>query len=1343
MEVSYQRHKKVERNNDAPIIEDWVSDDEDDVEPILCCPIVHKHMVPRRSLNEDWLKTVNNARPINTVRSVNTARPFSTARSFNTVRPSYTAHPKSTVHCARPRTYFQNQAPSTVHKPFYKKIALTKRTGRQNVNTVRARWGSNLLSLSNVGFGKPINLMVQSMVFNKYNSLIAEARSKSVMAWVPRYYLHKVLCAEQFSANDKGKFFGCGILKAMSGNISPSLDFKDFDGGYVTFGGGANGVKVQTSLVSHRCLVTIKNYVIFTSILECLVLSPNFKLPDENQILLKIPRQDNMYSFDMKNIVPKDGLTCLMANKGLLRNQLLGLEGLVLVKFKKVLINLSRKNLVEIALKRFEDMTQTCVACLNTASNHQPLVRPKAFNPITKPLFMLHMDLFGPTFVSSLMHKKYCLVVTDDYSRFSWVFFLRSKDETSEILKNFIKEVENLVDKKVKIIRSDNGTEFKNKVMDEFCREKGIKREYSVARTPQQNGVAERKNRTLIEAARTMLADSKLPTTFWAEAVSTACYVQDSPDAGFKPSREEEKIDSKHPENKDSEVPNTDEPRVHQEQDANVNNTNNINTIVYSNNDEEVGVEADMNNLATTIPVNPIPTTRVHKDHPLKQIIEDIHSGPQTRRMTNNVNKHVEPKKRAIGTKWVYRNKKDDRDIMVRNKARLVAQGYTQEEGIDYDEVFAPVARIEAIILFLAYASFMNFIVYQMDVKSAFCMAQLFQMSSMGELTFFLGLQVKQKDDGIFISQDKYVADILRKFDFSTVKTTSTPMETNKALLKDEEAADVDVLWIQNQLLDYGYNFMNTKIYIDNESTICIVKNLVFHSKTKHIKIRHHFIRDSYEKRLIQLIKIHTDYNVADLLTKAFDVSRFQYLIARYLEWNGTAAKDEFQVSAVRWEDRMEKAATTASSLEAKKDSGNINRTQSMATLNESFPQGTDLGSGPRVNAGVSKLMLLSINLLLQFWATAKAKTVNGKCQKQALVDKKKVIITEKSVRTNLMLEDAKGIECLPNDVIFEQLTLIGAKTTAWNEFSSTMESAIILFLDKQVEGMSKHKGIYVTPSHTKKIFANMKREEKGFFGRITPLFQTMMVQASEYMGEDLADPINSHSTPIITQPSSSKPQKKKSKKKQRKDSGPTEPIYDEATNEEPISTPSFDPPQSGEDRLQLTELMNLCTKLQKQVLDLEEAKTTQAKEIASLKKRVKQMAKRKKSRTSGLKRLRTVREEIADLDANKEVTLSDESQERYDEEMLFDIQDDLQGEEVVTEKEVAKKEVSTADPVNTAGEVVTTASATTTIDELTLAQTLIEIKAAKPKVVTTSATTITTAVASTRPSAKRIVFHD
>ncbi|GKE91284.1 hypothetical protein Tco_1572379, partial [Tanacetum coccineum] len=187
-----------------------------------------------------------------------------------------------------------------------------------------------------------------------------------------------------------------------------------------------------------------------------------------------------------------------------------------------------------------------------------------------------------------------------------------------------------------------------------------------------------------------------------------------------------------------------------------------------------------------------------------------------------------------------------------------------------------------------------------------------------------------------FISQDKYVAKILKKFNFANVKTASTPIETQKPLVKDEEAsnsmlvldsdyagANLDrksttggcqfldrrliswqskkqtivatstteaeyvaaaiccgqVLWIQNQMLDYGFNFMNTTIYIDNESTICIVKNPVYHSKTKHIAIRHHFIRDAYEKKLIQVLKIHTDDNVADLLTKAFDVSRFQFLV--------------------------------------------------------------------------------------------------------------------------------------------------------------------------------------------------------------------------------------------------------------------------------------------------------------------------------------------------------------------------------------------------------------------------------------------------------------------------------
>nr|GFC78161.1 putative ribonuclease H-like domain-containing protein [Tanacetum cinerariifolium] len=185
---------------------------------------------------------------------------------------------------------------------------------------------------------------------------------------------------------------------------------------------------------------------------------------------------------------------------------------------------LVRHNLVRgLPTKCFEN-DHTCTACLK-GKQHKASCKSKLVNSVTKSLHTLHMDLFGPTSISSISHKWYCLVVTGDFSRFTWTFFLKTKDETSGILRKFITEIENLKDLKVKIIRCDNGGEFRNQEMNDFCSRKGIKREFSNARTPQQNGVAKRRNRTLIEVARTMLADAKLPVTFWAEAVNTACYV--------------------------------------------------------------------------------------------------------------------------------------------------------------------------------------------------------------------------------------------------------------------------------------------------------------------------------------------------------------------------------------------------------------------------------------------------------------------------------------------------------------------------------------------------------------------------------------------------------------------------------------------------------------------------------------------------------------------------------------------------------------------------------------------------------------------------------------------------
>ncbi|GKB83968.1 hypothetical protein Tco_0950863 [Tanacetum coccineum] len=456
----------------------------------------------------------------------------------------------------------------------------------------------------------------------------------------------------------------------------------------------------------------------------------------------------------------------------------------------------------------------------------------------------------------------------------------------------------------------------------------------------------------------------------------------------------------------------------------------------------------------------------------------------------------------------------------------------------------------------------------------------------------------------------------------------------------------------------------------------------------------------------------------------------------------------------------------------------------------EGFEQIVDFLNASSIRYALTVNPIIYTSCIQQFWATVKVKTVNGEVQLQALVDGKKIIITESTIRRDLQLEDAEGIDCLPNAAIFEQLTLMGyeklsqkltfykaffspqwkflihtilqclsAKTTAWNEFSSTMASTIICLAINQkfnfskyifdTGDMSNHKRIYVKPSHTKKVFGNIKREGKGFSRRVTPLIPTMMVQAQQEQGEGSANPTDPQHTPIIAQPSSSQPQKKhKPRKPKKKDtqipqsSVPSDNIAEETINEENVPTHSNDPLLSGEDRLKLEELMALCTNLQNKVLDLEHTKTTQALEIDSLKRRVKKLEKEQRSRTHGLRRLYKVGlsvrvvsskdeglseydaskqgKKIYDIDADEDITL-----ENVHDEDMFDT-DVFNDKEVFAGHDMAKKEVSTADPVTTVGEVVTTANvevsiasptaATITIIELTLAQILAELKSARPK---------------------------
>ncbi|GJT15891.1 hypothetical protein Tco_0874597 [Tanacetum coccineum] len=459
------------------------------------------------------------------------------------------------------------------------------------------------------------------------------------------------------------------------------------------------------------------------------------------------------------------------------------------------------------------------------------------------------------------------------------------------------------------------------------------------------------------------------------------------------------------------------------------------------------------------------------------------------------------------------------------------------------------------------------------------------------------------KDDGIFISQDKYVDEILKKLGFSTVKTASTTMETLKPLMKDKNVEDVDVHLYRSMI---GSLMYLTSSRPDIMFVVCACARFQLTPKVSHL----HAV-----KRIFRYLKGQPKLGLWYPKDSPFDLEA--YTDSDY----------------------------AGASLDRKYTTGERELVRIKIDDGNAFWNEIGVNAGDSVNAARHTLTTAS------FWATAKAKTVNGEVQIQALVDGKKVIVTETSVRRALQLKDAEGTECLPNATIFAELERMGAKTTAWNEFSSTMASTVILFLDKQVEGMTKHKEIYVTPSHTKKVFANIKRGGKGFSER-----------------------------------------KKQPRRKQRKDtevpqpSGSTKPITDEAANAEHVPTHSNDPLFSGEDRLQLKELLELCTKLSESVLDLENTKTSQAAEITKLKERIKKLERRNK------------------------VTLVDEAQGRNDDNLMFDTG-------VFDEHEVeVEKVVSTA-------EVTTVSATTTTVDELTLTQTLIEIKAAKPKAITTVVT--------------------
>nr|GEZ15427.1 putative ribonuclease H-like domain-containing protein [Tanacetum cinerariifolium] len=817
---------------------------------------------------------------------------------------------------------------------------------------------------------------------------------------------------------------------------------------------------------------------------------------------------------------------------------------------------------------------------------------------------------------------------------------------------------------------------------------KGIKREFSVPRTPQQNGIAERKNKTLIEAAKTMLADSLLPIPFWAEAVNTACYVQNrvfmrpfgcpmtilntldplgkfegkvdkgflvgyyvnskafrvfnsrtrivqetlhvnflenkpnvvgigptwlfdidnltrtmnyqpvtvgnqsNPNAGFQEEIDAENIGEKatqqymlfpvwstgslnssnkeedatfdgkeHDAEKPESVVNlspSSSARSGEQDDMTKKKDKGKSSIEYFtgnryfNVDFEDYSEDSSNNVSAA---GPIPNTwksllQDASQTPEMLEREDIaysdHENVGAEANFNNLETSITEEllqfkmqkvwilvdlphsKRAIGTKWVYRYKKDERGIVIRNKARLVAQGHTQEEGIDYKEVFALVARIEAIRLFLAYASFMGFMVYQMDVKSTFlyktieekvyvCQPPGFKdpdypnkiykvvkalyglhqaprawyetlANYLLENSFHRG----QIDQTLFIKKQK--GDIL------LVKSASTPTDTEKPLLKDPDGEDVDVHIYRSMICSLMYL---TSSRSDIMFAVCACARFYVNPKASHL----HAV-----KRIFRYLKGKLHLGLWYPKDSPFDLVAYSdrdYAGASLDRKSTTGGCQFLGCRLISWQFKKQIVIAT-SSTEAEYVAGATCCAQVLWIQNQMLDYGkTTTGkeiSNPFVAGSLPKTTLSPlIHVRLQ-----------------ALVDKKKVVVIEAAIRDALHLDDAEGIDCLPNEEIFTTLARMGyekpstkltfykaffssqwkflihtilesmsAKRTSWNEFSSAMVSAVICL---STGDLSTHFTKYISPTLIQKVFANMRRVGKGCSGVETPLFKGMLV---------------------------------------------------------------------------------------------------------------------------------------------------------------------------------------------------------------------------------------------------------
>nr|GEW06511.1 integrase, catalytic region, zinc finger, CCHC-type, peptidase aspartic, catalytic [Tanacetum cinerariifolium] len=851
--------------------------------------------------------------------------------------------------------------------------------------------------------------------------------------------------------------------------------------------------------------------------------------------LLTRSRRNNLYTLSLRDMMAFSHI-CLLSKASKTKSWLWH-RRLSHLNFGAI-NHLARQDIVRGLPKLKFKKDHLCSACAMGKSKKKSH-KPKSEDTNQEKIYLLHMDLYGPMRIKSVNGKKYILVIVNDYYRFTWVKCLRSKDEAPDFIIKFLKMIQVRLKVSVRRIRTDNGTEFVNQTMHEYYEQVDISYETSVASSPQQNSVVERRNRTLIEAARTMLIYVQASLFLWAEAVATACYTQNrsivcllhgktpyellhgklhdlsflhvfgalcyltndsenlrklqlkvgigpalhemipatissglvpkptsstpfvpplrndwgllfqllfnellTPSPSVDPSSPEvitpidEVISPKPAESTDlpsSTTVDQDAPSPSKSQ-----TTLKTQPPVISNDVEEDNHDIEVAHMGNDRSL----------DHPLENIIGQLARPVSTRlqlheqalfcyydafltsaepktykdaltqscwieAMQEELNefKHLEvwelvprpDKVMVITLKWIYKVKLDELGGIIKNKARLVARGYCQEEGIDFEESFAPVARLEAIRIFLAFFAHKNMVVYQIDVKTAFLngnlreevyvsqsdgfvypdnpshvngndllqvkiyfddiifaastrelcdifakiMCSKFKMSMMGKISFFLGLQISQSPKGIFINQSKYALESLRKYDFESCDPLDTPMVEKSKLDKDKEGKAVDpshycgmigtLLYLTTSIPDlqfaicmcaryqarptekhlhvvkrifrYLRGTVNRSLWYPKDSLIVLTafedadhagcqdtRRSTFGSLqlweidllagrqkgkkvSKHIDIGYHFIKEHVENGVIELYFVNTEYQLADIFTKALGREIIEFLI--------------------------------------------------------------------------------------------------------------------------------------------------------------------------------------------------------------------------------------------------------------------------------------------------------------------------------------------------------------------------------------------------------------------------------------------------------------------------------